>query len=127
MYGLLELSGSKWPRDITARQMGLLGQQAGLAGGGKKLKAWNLGEVQIQEHTVESGFCLSQVHSDPTFLRTRHDVSVQFQTLTHSARLIRIVFDHQQSLHCCLECHTAPHESYGHSQMNHFQTKLYSF
>src|SRR5688572_4917199 len=73
LYGLLELSGSKWLRDITARQIGLLrglktGRRSrhhkhrhmrqGLAGGGKKLKAWNLGEVQIQEHTVESGFCL---------------------------------------------------------------------
>src|SRR5688572_578906 len=73
LYGLLELNGSKWLRDITARQIGLLRglktgrrgrhhkhrhMRQGLAGGGKKLKAWNLGEVQIQEHTVESGLCL---------------------------------------------------------------------
>ena len=66
-------------------------------------------------------------HSDLAIPRTGDGVSVQFQTITYGPRLIGIVFDHQQSLYSSLECHTAPHESYGHSQMNHFQTKLYSF
>src|SRR5918995_3101337 len=70
LYGLLELSGSKRLRDITARQIGLLRglktggrgrhhkhrhMRQGLAGRGKKLGGWKLGGVQIQKHTLEKG------------------------------------------------------------------------